>query len=446
VCLHLVSHLSAGLFNRAILESGGCETLQTLESSESMGSAIAAEFAQLPGLADCGGANGVAKQLECFRSPALTNQVILDATARSGGFDHFHGRALMANADGVNFEDFPINNFRDGKVNPADLLTGQNSEEMGLFLRPYDNTSSYAEPSEPLIDSYAAMLSGNDSAVLAYYTTVLEKGLSPNAYRAFSNMLSKAQFQCPSLRVSVAYKHAGKGRVHNYVFNYTSPFGTYVSYTGGALHALELAYVFDTPEQIPGHCAEPSTTARWTYPADERMSEAMRNFWIKFIQSGDVNGPPLPGISANVSAPHWTDFTVDGADSLKFHHDGSIRMIKNEYTAECDLWDAALKKTPHLVPRINGATPKPERVLQTAASAPIETAAPENRSTELPHEVPHGSTPDETHTSHLFFTLVIGVCISGSIARSNNQYLNGYIAAHVLLGFSMILHHYYSRK
>jgi hypothetical protein len=131
------------------------------------------------------------------------------------------------------------------------------------------------------------------------------------------------------------------------VFNYTSPYLASASaIMGGALHATELPFVFGEGAGINGSSAQPSTLAPFTYAADNATSNTMRAYWIKFIETGDVNSATtsLPGIYGPTPSISWEELSVSTTDSLLFQADGSLAMVQNVYKTECDLWDPLAAK------------------------------------------------------------------------------------------------------
>lgn len=361
LCIHLMSPLSAGLFHQAISMSGDCDTpSNSLAHSETLGITLADEMAALTSTPACSGADGDAATLACLRG--LPNAAILGATARIGGFNYFESHAFVPNYDGLNLLDYPENVFAHTqqqhglRFNRVHLLVGSNAGEMGRFIQPVmsPEETQFPLPSADAIRTYASRLSGNDTAIESFYAHAIARGYYASETAAFVSLLSKHQFQCPTLRLTRAL-HAAGMRVHAYVFNYTSPCRTGdASPMGGALHAAELPLIFRLPTSVTlEHTHHPSTRVGWSHPEDESMSHTMRTYWVKFIQTGDVNShASLSGIPSDVRAPAWHPFTSTGADALTFHPNGAIGMVQNAYTVECDLWDAITLQRTTLVPRI----------------------------------------------------------------------------------------------
>ena len=214
VCAHLASPASAGLFHRAIVQSGGgCDRLQPVDQAMAAGTA----FLDESGCAD----------LACLR--ALPAEQLL-ATPFSP--------ALVA--DGTILTTTARDQATAGTLPTTPVLIGSNADEATLF------TIGASEPTEQDLLSRAAATGGDPASVLALYP--------PEQYASglarLQALLSDTGFICPTLGFAAA---APATFVYHYTYvSPSNPFGL------GATHGAELVLLFAHPEGIRG--LPPSST------------------------------------------------------------------------------------------------------------------------------------------------------------------------------------------
>lgn len=370
VCTHIFSARSAGLFQRAILESGGCDNAaRSVRDAEQIGVKITSAFGALYqqfGLGNagqaCTGVNGTAAQLVCLR--ATPNTILNLAANAAGSFAYFGATALIPSVDGYNLVDFPQNLMASGKMNKVSLLIGSNGAEMGLFIAPISEPAGsggqFQAPSAEAVDYYANYFSGGNAGIVAYYnTTNSVPARFPTDTVAMQSLLSKNLFQCPPTRLARSMASLGQ-TVYSYIFNYSSQFDNLAQESevvGGAMHGTELVYVFGLTDNYNDDSADPTTLGQFPNAADNATSASMRTYWTKFIATGDVNAAlALPGLRgpSTVNAPSWTKLTPATEDALRFAPDGSIAMVQNVYTAECAQWDALVTTRTSFQPQCVG--------------------------------------------------------------------------------------------
>jgi para-nitrobenzyl esterase len=270
VCAHLVAPSSAGLFRRAIQESGSC-TLATplhdtpglpFESAESLGRTFAAALG-------CDTATDVAA---CMRAKPVAD-VLLAAPRTLADLSSVVAH-YQPNIDGSFFPAPPSALLQTGRLNAKRWLGGANHDEGLLFalfrnaLLPVNTQADYVSALDSVFPGH-----GNDFAA-AYPPELFGSALV--AYAFFWNDVytctMRAQAQEMANRNATAYL---------YQFSRVNGFGAANGI--GAFHGSELPYVF-------GNFVPPFTEDA----TDVQISQFMMSAWTQFARHGNPNGPALP--------------------------------------------------------------------------------------------------------------------------------------------------------
>jgi para-nitrobenzyl esterase len=136
----------------------------------------------------------------------------------------------------------------------------------------------------------------------------------PTPRKAFVAVTTDSRFVCPSRTYARAAASAGGAKIFRYFFSYPAnrPYG--------AIHGIELPFVFGSFSSIPGYVPDASATA---------LSEAMNASWARFAATGDPNGAgftPWPAYDpARDSTLVW-DSPAGPSDGIR--------------AANCNFWDA----------------------------------------------------------------------------------------------------------
>jgi len=240
----LASPRAAGLFHRAILQSGGwmglgLSALPTLAQREAKGSRDAQQL-------------------------GLTTVDQLRALPAEEALEKLPGGRI--NVDGYLLPRDPSLIYLGGQQQPVDVLVGSNANEAAFFgpgirssaaLREYAQTK-YGELSAEFLQLYPA--DSDDEAKYSFQ-------------RAFSDELAWQMRQ-------LAW-YQGRRGLGAYVYYFTRvPPG---QEDRGATHASELPYMFNQTQQNP----------QWT-EQDTELSELMATYWVNFATSTNPNQKGLP--------------------------------------------------------------------------------------------------------------------------------------------------------
>ena len=277
----LVSPLSSGLFQKAIIESGAGRTgMRHIRenrpaigaSAESMG----VEFAKSAGLS-----NATADALRALPADVVRGPVGATPPAFSNAM--IDGRLIV--------EDF-ADTYKKGAQHQVPLLIGANSAEFGTGAAPdpdvfFRSLGAIKDKALALYDGYGT----HDQRYVAMEIT------------SDMGMVNGTRF------VAQLIARAGKP-VHLYHFGYVSQ-GARTTMPG-ARHASELVYVFDTPGSRTTRTQPPTAVAE----ADRKVAKQMNAYWVNFAKAADPNGAGLP---------HWSAYDRTTDNVLEFTmNDGPI--------------------------------------------------------------------------------------------------------------------------
>ncbi|MFZ3474564.1 carboxylesterase/lipase family protein [Streptomyces sp. 4.24] len=310
VCAHLTSPASAGLFHRAIAQSGSCSLvvpprslLATLGAYEPF---VPQERTVADGIAaaarlGCGRPSDE-EVLRCLRGLAPEVLATPELMLRFSGVSH--GTALLPVE--------PRRALERGEFHRVPVVQGSTLDEFRIFLG--QTLAAYPIPDAA---AYRARLRASFGAAAGRIEAAYPVSGHPTPALAFAAALSDASFLCPQLRDSRALAR------HVPTYDYRFDDREAPDFTGlppvagfpyGASHGFELPYLFDTGLPL----AAPQRA----------LSERMIRHWTRFAETGDPNPPD--------SGPRWP--RSPAVLSLAPGPRG-IRTVNAAAEHHCALWD-----------------------------------------------------------------------------------------------------------
>jgi para-nitrobenzyl esterase len=280
----LVSPLAAGLFNRAIVESGAYSLTQpSLVAAKGQGTAFAAA-------AGC-----TSQTAACLRG--LSVPAILGAPTPS---------SIVPNVDGFVLPMSVGAALTSGQFNRVPVIEGSNHDEWRLFVAQTEAGTGIPLAAADYIAAIEATFGLPPALAMFYGTTVYPLSAYPPPSTAPSVALgaigTDVVFAC---NARIAARSLSK-YVPTFQYQFNDPnapmlYFPPVSFPTGAYHASELTYLFNL-SQTP--VPPPPFTA-----GQQSLSDAMTSYWTQFARSGDPN---------SIGAPNWPAYgTSDLFQSLE---------------------------------------------------------------------------------------------------------------------------------
>lgn len=279
---HLGSPNSAGLFHRAIMQSGN-----GFESNKLPLTQVEAQGQRLADAVSCSTEPNVA---ECLRRLPMERFFDISLLADSV----FAG----PNLDGVIFERDLAEMVEAGDFNQVPVIIGSNMYEALQFFTDMSLIigSDLNALTEEQYEAFVGLLVGEDADEVLSLYPMSDYGTS---LLALTVSLSNRFFTCPARRAARLLTEAGSD-VYLYHFN-----------QGWALHGDELRFLFGIG----------------ALPSDQLVSSAMKDYWTTFAKNGDPNRggyPPWPRYEESTDQ-HLALTDPVGAGSHLFKE-------------ECDFW------------------------------------------------------------------------------------------------------------
>jgi para-nitrobenzyl esterase len=271
--LHLLtSPPAAGLFQKAIIESGGGQQIdRRLDTSRGSRDSLNDQgIAWAKGL-------GIAADAAALRA-APAQQVLGDGQL-SGGLG-----AVGPVIDGTWVPDDPGVRLPRGDFNKVPLMIGTNSYEASVL-------EAFGTDAAKLINTL-----GVDQAALQK----LYAGLASDDTQIANQAFGDATFVSGARHVARSLA-AHDAPVYLYHFDYVLERRR--GKVPGAMHGAEIAYVFDTFKQLP------SLVQTFITENDTAMADQMHRYWVNFATTGDPNGQGLP---------RWPRYSADTDELLLF--------------------------------------------------------------------------------------------------------------------------------
>ena len=305
VCADMTSPSAAGLFARAIAESGCLLPAPSVPSAQQEGATLAAKL----------GCPDAATAVACLRAKSASD--ILQAETGMGW-------APVAGTPALPLQ--PATAFADGRYTHVPLIQGTNHDEgrffVALLFDGFGHPLTAAQYTAIIQSSYGA----NAPGVLAHYP--LSAYASPDL--AYAQVFTDSSFSCPALQAD--HLIAGSG-LYAYEFSDPSPpndFPLTFTFPLGAAHSTELQYVF---QRIPYLDTVPPFT-----PAQLALSDQMIAYWARFAATGNPNAGP--DWAARGRTPYWPRFTASRPGIQELIPNGTAPESAAQFSAahQCAFW------------------------------------------------------------------------------------------------------------
>jgi para-nitrobenzyl esterase len=260
ICNLMASPIAAGLFQRAIMQSGVCvdSVYPTARQAEANGELLAKDLRIDPG-------PGSLAKLR-----AMPAEKLLLAASKDDRID------LEPVVDGWFFPQQPAMVFANGKQAKIPVIVGSNNDEVSIFASPLVGGKSNRPKT---IDEYRHWLHREfgplADKVFAQYPARSNKDV-PGVFRTMDTDFDFG-FGARLLAIEMARIHQP---AYLYHFTYVGS-GEFAAL--GAFHSEESMFL------------SKKYWTTWIHrPYDERLSNAIIGYWVQFAKAGDPNTSPLP--------------------------------------------------------------------------------------------------------------------------------------------------------
>jgi para-nitrobenzyl esterase len=297
VSLHMISPLSAGLFHRAIAQSGGpiigSEYLSPLFNGDmanvsKMGQRLATRLG-------CDKAEDVLAAMRAKSAEDIVNT----AACNTSVFDD-SGLFFAPVFDGWVLPKDPQTAFSSGRQHDVPIIAGSTLNEGNIYLANEKDLS--ARKYRSFLKSRFGV---NAPKALKMFPAHQAKDVAP----AIDRILTVAANAQPARLVAQSMERM-KSRA--YLYQFTRQPDTTLARKLGAHHGVDLAYVFGN---MP-------TTERYD-DTDRILSGKIMDYWVNFAKTGNPNGPGLVDWPAYTSA---TDINLEFSDAIQTN----TRLFKKE--------------------------------------------------------------------------------------------------------------------
>jgi len=268
ICTLLSSNLAKGAFDRAILESGGCNYAlakkDAYEQAKKMAKKVGCPL----------------EDLSCWRALPLQKLVGLTGSNEAD----FEEGPFKPVVDGYLLKDFPERTLASGGGLRVPLIVGANADEYQLDVTALTDRNKFTW------DGFRRLLNEKEP-VRADMVYEHYKHRYKNAMKAYYAFMTERILLCPTYRAGYLLKN--KTPVYGYTFEYDSPHW----YILGSAHGFELPFIFDSRHTWPFwelFITDPE------FQRTDKLTAAMQQAWVSFARGQEPRAgmAPMPQLGS----------------------------------------------------------------------------------------------------------------------------------------------------
>jgi len=306
----MASPKAAGLFARAILQSGAAHNVLTVDEAR----ANATAFAEALGAKDL-----TANRLRSVpATDILQAQTRMEASAREAMRDGPPVKMrFQPVVDGHFLCEMPIDTIRGGLSKDVSVLIGTNAEEWKLFTAMWPALAKMSENEAARRVGWLVSSDGDPERGRAILEVYREARAARNETTGAFDLFSAAQtdqfFRVPADRLAEA-QAVHQRQVFAYRFDWRSPVANGAL---GACHALDLPFVFGTQRLVPAFAGEGAEA--------DALAKKVVDAWLAFACSGDPS----------TDARDWPRFDLEHRSTMILDRECSVEELPNEAERRC---------------------------------------------------------------------------------------------------------------
>lgn len=309
-CCLMACPKAKGLFQKAIAESGGLNTLRDVAYAGTQ----ANQFMQSAG------------QSTIAVMTTLTTQQLLNAQASFLTNDFEASLRFGPVMDGVTLPENPLNAIAHGDAKDVKLLIGTNLDETRLWGLGADAILAANLTLISYFSPYVKNCAGNNAVAITndYQSRHPELPGINIPMRICSDIF----FRLPQIRVAER-QALHQADTYMYLFTWPSPVKTQNGFTLDSCHGVEIGFVFDNLD------AGSSRALTGDNPPKE-LAQIMQQTWIAFAWNGNPN---------NAMIPYWAPYNGGDRQTMMLDYSpgagGKIpTLIPDPYGGDRQVWDA----------------------------------------------------------------------------------------------------------
>jgi len=289
ICTLLASPEAKGLFHRAMMMSGPCRLMTTLEDGYRKSRAFAATL----------GCEGP-EVLKCLRSKPTEAFVKKAANDMLAG-----GTGWAPTVDGSVLTAMPVELIQQGKYNQVPIIIGTTRDELRSYAIAIPGLGLW---SKSMVNGLMKMLAGDNAPqILAMYDYQEFRRPIDLAF-AFGNQMT---FDAPAFLMAQAM--AGKNPVYWYRFDWDE---TRMPHKIGAMHAIDVPFVFgalNADSRLMKLLASKKTVEKAT-----PLAYAMMKYAAEFARTGNPNSD---------GQPKWPAYTTEKKERIYLDDPITVRPL-----------------------------------------------------------------------------------------------------------------------
>ncbi|XP_041473830.1 cholinesterase 1-like isoform X2 [Lytechinus variegatus] len=287
---HLLSTMSAGLFSRAIMQSGASTKTWSYHSNMAEAVRMSSNVAKAVGC----DVETTSELVRCLRRVPVKDLIEVEGISRMSSELFVHPVA-----DGQFLPDDPINMASAGRFNQVDVIIGCMANEGSYRFIPdpkkgQEGTTPHPMNHTEFRHTISRNLGTDDPITLdiaeQLYASPDESKDDANFVSHATALIGQAMFLCPTFDLSAELSRAGRN-VYPYLMSHVPSFSIWGSKYDwlGATHVEDITYVFGAP--FMGHPDDDDwkMTGRFGNDQEVEMSLQIMRYWSNFAKTGDPN-------------------------------------------------------------------------------------------------------------------------------------------------------------